>query len=311
MSNEKMSSERLMVGLSFTKNSSILAQQDERALGQAMWYAALRQVPLHIFHAIDIDGSKEPFEPMVDARRSEVMEVLDKLSEQGKSQGLEITTGVGVGEPWIEILREAWRIDASMIVVGPRVHDLGLMDRIFHGSTARRLIRKSNVPVWIVSPQGQLGVKRVLAPVDLKPVSENIVDFANQLHQHAQAKCTLLHCLDYPADLALRRLADDNEQVHQYHEAVEREAREDITELLGDSKEDWSVKLAPGPVAERVPQLCKEKDCDLVLIGGVGLPGIAGKLLGSRAEKVLERVLVSTIVFKPVGWRSMFDKDRE
>ena len=60
--------------------------------------------------------------------------------------------------------------------------------------------------------------------------------------------------------------------------------------------DDWVVRVAPKYV--------ERHGIDLVVLGGLSYPRLKGVLLGTTAERILERTPVATWLIRPDGWQS-------
>ena len=141
-------------------------------------------------------------------------------------------------------------------------------------------------------------------PVDLRPVSAELIQVANELHAKTGAERHLLHCVSYPLDISMHRHADAEAKIREYHQEVVAAAEAQIDELLGKDRTGWQVTLRQDPVTAAVPDMIEKHNIDLMVIAGVSLPRVAGVLLGTTAEKILAKVHAPTYVIKPEGWES-------
>lgn len=296
---------QLLVGVSLggdAINEFELTELDARVLDQALWLAAEVGASVHLTHTIDwIAGDDAGMVArLLEAATARATTVLDEVCAKVQRDGIAITSSITVGTPWMEMLRVSREIGADLVVIGPHVRASGLAG-LLQGSTVKRLIRKSPVPVWVVSESGPMGIRKVMAAVDLTPVSERIVGYAGALAGAVEADKSVLHCLSFPSDIVLHRLPDAADAVAAYHVEVTEDATQKL-EALTAGDDAWSVELRADWVVRALPQVARETETDLVVIAGISLPGIAGKIMGTTAEKVLHRLGCSAIVLKPEGW---------
>jgi nucleotide-binding universal stress UspA family protein len=131
-----------------------LTERSEPAFRYAETLARLAGAELHVLHVIG---------ELADRRRSlippEHFEILEKEVEvhavkemeafcEEKIQGIRYTTEVAVGIPFQEILRCAREIGADLIVIG--THSQMALEHVLVGSTAERVVRRSEIPVLTV-----------------------------------------------------------------------------------------------------------------------------------------------------------------
>lgn len=292
---------QLLVALSLASDAL-----DDRLLEQACWLAERCAGEVRLAHVVEgIDLERRDAEAQLGARVARAERLLSERCEAVRARGMVASAVVAAGQAWYELLREAWHWPADLLVLGPHVPGTGLLERVLHGSTARRILRKAPMPVWMVGPQGLRGIRRMLVAVDLSPISAQLVALANHLHALAGVERVLLHCLDLTDDLAINMRADAHELIEACHQELAREAKHRIDALLGDARQGWEVVLGAAWVVRVAPHVLREHDCDLVAVASMKqAPTIAGKLLGTTAEKLVEGTHASVWVERPFDWSS-------
>lgn len=292
---------RLLVAVALDEQLELTAL-DRRIVAQALWLAERCGAHLRFAHVIEwLDPDAIDFATRREQAVASVEVTLGELCSQTRARGVESSGVVAAGRAWHELLHEAWHWPADLIVLGPRVSGDDFVGRLVHGSTARRLVRKAPMPVWVVGPAGPPGIRRMLVAVDLSPISAPLVRLANRLHELAGVERVLLHCLEFPNDIALNMRAGAHELIEAYHQELTDEAMQQIDALLGTSRPQWEVVLGAAWVVRVVPRAVEQHDCDLVVVASMQqqAPSIAGKLLGTTAEKILEHLDVSTWIARP------------
>jgi nucleotide-binding universal stress UspA family protein len=131
-----------------------LTERSEPAFEQAEMLAKLAGAELHILHVIA---------EMADARRGmlqpETFEIMEKEVEtlalkemdnfcKKRLKGNNCTTEVVIGLPYEQIIKRAREIKADLIVVG--THGQTALEHMLVGSTAERVVRRSEIPVLTV-----------------------------------------------------------------------------------------------------------------------------------------------------------------
>lgn len=96
----------------------------------------------------DADYPQETIEIMENARR----QLLAQKKAAAEAMGLAVTTTIGEGDATDEILRIANENGAGLICVG--THGRQGLARLFIGSVAEGVLRRSEVPVLTVRPSG-------------------------------------------------------------------------------------------------------------------------------------------------------------
>ncbi len=282
-----------------------MADADRRVVAQAITLAAAASARVHVVHVLDsIDAGPLSREQTIEALvKASLQSELMQLAERAAAEGVTLTHGFRSGTPWFELIQEVHERGADLVMVARRRASVGPMQRIFYGSTARRLLRKAPCAVCVVDPGRPVGFRRVMALVDRTEVSREVVRAASGVADLSCAERHLLHSLEYPADIAMRRLPDAAHALSRYHETTFANARRELDELTdGDAR--WQAEVSKKWIAEAARDAVDLFKIDLMVLSSVSKTGIAGLLLGTTAEAILERAPVSVWVIRPEGWRS-------
>ncbi len=297
--------QRILVGISLGADVSTeleVTDLDRRAFENALWLAKRVGAKIRLHHSIDWIGmaAVATAPDLVAAAQEGALTRLRELVAEAANDGVPAEPSVGFGPPRGEMLQvaEDWRADC--VVVGPRAHSQDLIGRLTYGSTARALARQAPCSVWVVAPDAQVGFSKPLVLVDLSPISAELVELGEWMRTSLQAEPELLHCVDFPADLALHRLPNAQQAIKGHHAEVLKAAKVRVLALLGDAAPAWRWSIKDDWIVRVGPQLAQEHGSDLLVIAGTSKPGLAGKVLGSTAAKVIGRSPVSTLVVKPL-----------
>ena len=286
------------------KNETVISERDRSIARYAMRLGHMAGSEVRFFHAVewDEDNLEHPTVKKLETERGAVLAALHDL--QAGHGRVAVSSALRFGRPWFTIIQEAVHWGAELIIVGSQVHDVGLIGRMLHGTTAGRLIRKSPVPVLRVGDHVPEKLERILVPVDFTPVSAELVSMANEIHKETGAERVLLHCLQFPLDIAVHHEPNPDEAVRKYHADVTEKAQVNIDKLLGADREKWQVILKTDWIGRVAPEVVVSERIDLMIIAGISLPRVAGLLLGTTAEKIIERTDVPTYMMKKDGWKS-------
>jgi nucleotide-binding universal stress UspA family protein len=154
---------RVLVGVATVMDRGALAisSADRHAFQQATWLAKRSGAALRAFHVLDfIDAGAGGSEGRASVLERSLEEQLEGLVAAAAAERVRASYGLGRGQPASELLAEARRWEADLLVVSPR-RRLGLGARVLHGSTTTRLIRAAHLPLWIVQVGSTLGIRRV------------------------------------------------------------------------------------------------------------------------------------------------------
>jgi universal stress protein A len=156
-----------------------------------------------------------------------------------------------------------------------------------------------------------LTYKRILVPIDFSEHSKKTVLYATRFAARFNASVQLLHVFEIPdyAGTPLGRQPQTCNQFKSQVDAAEQDARENLsvyeTQLLNAGvKAEAYVRV--GYPFDEIVQMAKHFTVDLIIIGSHGYTGITRLLVGSTAERVVERAPCPVLVVKqwPRGKKS-------
>lgn len=221
--------ERILVGTDFTESSS-------RAVKRAAMLAAEHEASLQIVHVatsvawsafkrLGIDGDEE-VEP-----GPELQLQLDEAVALASSHGANPTVSVTRGGTAFQLVHEAEKIGADLLVVG--AHGQHSIMSGFVGTTAEQLIQRFGGDVLMVRTVPEASYDRILVAVALGPKSRFVVQSAVALS--AVAKIHVAHAFEPPPDPNEVSLDTDTKSVANYHRNTRQQAAMRLSELLEQS----------------------------------------------------------------------------
>jgi len=247
--------------------------------------------------AVDVASMPQLKGAVIDRAREVVDEVRIGLAERGFA----IETDVAVGDPRVEIVRQADEWKAELVVVGAR--GLGMVKRLLLGSISDAVARHAPCPVLIVKGRRRrLG--SVLVAIDGSEDSLRAVRFLESLTLPRQIRVRLLGVVErvrYPttAPRAARgKLAEILRELEEERRGELDRALQRAADHLGDKIARVNRYTPTGDPAEEIVVTTKDFDTDLVVVGARGLGGIARALLGSVSEKVLHHARCPVLIVK-------------
>jgi nucleotide-binding universal stress UspA family protein len=125
------------------------SQESERALELALAIANTMD------SKVEVLAVAQPSEPptavqmqaVIDDAREHYDKALRRIADAAKENGIEIETAVAVGHPAEQIIRQAERGLADLIVVGRR--GLSALEKMVMGSVSERVLRYAPCPVLV------------------------------------------------------------------------------------------------------------------------------------------------------------------
>lgn len=227
--------------------------------------------------------------------RAELEAQLERVGgDPDRVSGVEIA----VGAPHQLVVETADKIDADLILLGPSEATGPLAPLL--GSTADRVIRKSTRPILVVREGFRLPCIRILAPVDLSPLSQDSLarglDILEQLDLEERPAIEAL--------FVLNRL-DRESSAHFTPEQIDRFAVEELERFLervdGLFAEDVTARVRNGVPRQEIEAHLAEHPAELLIVGTHGRRGFERFILGSVAADVVREVEVSVLVLPPAG----------
>ena len=198
-----------------------------------------------------------------------------------------------------------------------------LKNRIF-GSADMHLLRKCPCPVWIMKSHEKSKYQRIVAAVDVEPLQENkkisnlnrqILELASSLALSEFSELHVAHAWTAWGESVLKtprfNFVEDgevNDWVEQQRVIHEKKV-EGLMGMLSDmiSRETTEylkpkVHIIKGEAHDVIPNLVREQQADLVVMGTVARTGIPGFLMGNTAENILNNIGCSVLAVKPTGF---------
>ncbi len=228
--------------------------------------------------------------------RAEEEVARERLGEQAArlGAGRPAVVHVGVGSPHRAIAELAGTLAVDLLVVGAAERG-PVLERLL-GSTANRLLGTTPCPVLIVRPGFAVPPKKVLAPVDLSPLSGSSLRRATSLLAAFGGATSEIE--------ALFVLSSIQRQAPQFSpEQMDHFAAEELERFLAreGGGEKIAQKVRCGGPREEIVEEAKEGGADLIAIGSHGLGGFDRWVIGSVSADVARRAPVSVLVVPPLG----------
>lgn len=256
-------------------------------------------------------------ELIISERRQEIMRHFENDSEMSRR----VTIVFKFGNPVVEIIKEVL-LNGHDLVIKAATGNKTLGDRLF-GNIAVKLLRKCPCPVFIVKPSETVSFQKILAPVDPEAIADTVAETAEQgeridrkildisifMARLENSHLDILHCWFLPGESLLShgraRIAPD--KLSHMKMLAEKLHTQRINALVNSCDlEDirYSSKVLKGDPGEMIADYAGKNDIDLIIMGTVGRSGLLGLLIGSTAEKVIERVNCSVLTIKPANFKS-------
>ena len=230
--------------------------------------------------------SRDDIEPRI---RQTIEQDIARLGERlAQAHGVTAQADVVTGAVIAGILGHAAASRADLLVLGAR--GSSFMRHLVLGSTAERLIRRSDRPLLVVKQPPHERYQRVLVAVDFSRSSLATLATARAVAPHADL--VLFHAYDVPYEDWMRTADVREDALLHYQEVARQRASMDMHAFLQSSDlapADVPTVILKGDPTLRIIELEQELDCDLVVIGKQGETVTEEFLLGSVTKHVLQQ----------------------
>ena len=228
---------------------------------------------------------------------------------------------VAVGRTFLEVIRYVLQ-HGHDLVIKSRASGHGRLRSL--GATDMHVLRKCPCPVWVVRSEHGGPIRRILAAIDVGPESEEakalarrVLEIATSLAGDEEGQLDVLHAwsLDYEDTLRSPRSGVPQSEVDRMMANEEqlrtqklRSLADDVVSIARPGSE--GVRSQPclliekGHPSDIIPELVRQSDIELVVMGTVGRTGVPGFFIGNTAEEVLSQIDCSVLAIKPPGFRS-------
>ncbi|MCY7293871.1 universal stress protein UspE [Alteromonas sp. a30] len=210
--------------------------------------------------------------------------------------------------PYESIIIESIQGNYDLIVKGTHKHDT--LKSVIFTPTDWHLMRKAPTSVLLVKEHDWPINGQVLAAVNVgteddahRQLNDKVTKVAHEMANVLQANVHLVNSYPgTPVNIAIEIPEFDpqgyNESVKNYHNKSMTEHAQQFQVAL----ENCHVK--EGLPEDVIPNVAKEIDAELVIIGTIGRHGISAALIGNTAEHVIDMLDCDILALKPDGFES-------
>jgi len=196
----------------------------------------------------------------------------------------EVNREVSLGDPAVVIADYASNHQADLIMMP--THGYGRFRSLLMGSVASKVLHDAECPVWTAahgeSPEAMshLGVKNIIAAVDLAEGQVDVIGIAGDLARKFGAAVTLVHAVP-----AAEHVPGDTGGA-EFGGFLVRTAWEHIGRLQAKAGTSFDVRVEPGSVPRIIGQAAIGTKADLVVLGRGVIHAPFGRLR-SKSYKII------------------------
>ena len=235
-------------------------------------------------------------------------------------KSIEVEVKVLKGRPFLRVIQEV--LGSKIDLVIKTAEEGGIANRFF-GGTDLEILRKCPCPVLLLNSSKKGPFKKILAAIDFDPQEDSETEkaFNNQILQMSTSlalsegcELHIIHVWKAYGESSLRSgfaKQPDNE-VDAYVSEIRARHQNGLEKLIsefggvpGQEAVEYlkpKLHLIKGVAKTVIPDLAKENQIDLVIMGTVGRTGIPGFIMGNTAEAILNQIDCSVFTMKPSGF---------
>jgi len=208
--------------------------------------------------------------------------------------------------PYEAIIHEAMENGHDLIVKGTQDHDT--LKSVIFTPTDWHLLRKAPVSVLLVKEHDWPQDGQILAAINVGSEDESHISLNQRITQSAKNMAELLHANvhlvnSYPGTPANVLMEVPDFDPTTYNESVKQHHR---TCMYNHAKEfgigEGACHIHEGLPEDIIPEVAKDLDAELVIIGTIGRQGISAALIGNTAEHVIDMLNCDVLALKPEGF---------
>lgn len=236
---------------------------------------------------------------------------LESLAQPIRERGVDVATECGYAERLHEGLLEHLH-DSSADLVVKETHHHSLLKRTFITNTDWHLIRGCAAPLLLTKDAPWHRPASIVAAVDPGHVNDKpealdhrILDAAAALAQTLHGELHVAHCYIPMAIVATAAASppmvlDVSQDALDAEEQAKRVQVQTLVRNHSTAARNIHIE-ASGP-AEFLPRIAEMLVADIVVLGAISRSGLQRVLIGSTAERVLERLPCDLLIVKPPGF---------
>jgi nucleotide-binding universal stress UspA family protein len=210
-------------------------------------------------------------------------EELEAIGDDILSEGVDVRTeAISPGAPVDVIVETADESHVVAVAIGAA--QKGLAERIFAGSTAEAVVRRSHTPVFIYHPQDPQALRSILCAIDYSSHSEATLESALVLARAVGVPLKVLHVVPEHRDGA--GTADDLAELQEFLEDFE-----------SDEVEVTPIILA-GDIDEQIRSAAVGSRADMLVVGSHSRGAISELFIGGTTTRMLRSIPCSLLVVK-------------
>lgn len=248
-----------------------LSAENRAAFGRAIRLANESGARLYILHVVDPYLPKRLLHDLSAAVVDDIATMLTDLRESYALLEPPNLIQTVTGEPYVEIIREAYEREAELLVLG--THRKRGQPSLVEGTTLSRVMQHAPCPVVTACQPANLEWLDILVPVDFSLTSRHTL--RQIIKRFPEARVTLLHAWQLPGEATLgssdRVARWRDSELMRLRQLLERETETLMSEL--EDVPDLTLEIEQGEPLEVLLSRLRRQSPDLLALGNRGLLG--------------------------------------
>ncbi|MEM1319699.1 MAG: universal stress protein [Bacteroidota bacterium] len=244
--------------------------------------------PFNFYQAL-FEKVVPPVQEQQQAQRQLKEQLQDSIAQSIIGQGnTHLSFDILAGDPLEQVLNQVEATKADLLVIGQKANTQS------HGILAKNLARKTKGNVLIIPQFSPNQLKTILVPVDFSASSAKALEMALSIRKQLQEPLRIV-CL-YVYRIPDFNTFKINQPWIQVKSVVEQNINDAFTAFLESCAcqdqqeiERMIVMQKDGDVAEHIMKCAKTEQSDLIIMGAKGHSKVTLLLMGSVAEKLINR----------------------
>jgi nucleotide-binding universal stress UspA family protein len=280
----------------------------ESAVDWAAEIARPHGARLHLIHGLTLPAPLPDYLPTANdfgeqlhrAALNRLVETATRLADGG----LEVETDLRTGIPSQVILAAIAEHRPDLLVIGTR--GITGFTHLLLGSTAERVVQRAGCPVLTVHPDDagrHRPIRVVVVPTDFSEDADRALAAAHRLLARLERSLTMVLVHAYHLPIEYTAYGPIPTSVN-YLQDVGAEAQDRLNEIAGRFRgEGMEVETVcrEGYAPDVIVAEAEARGADLVAMGTHGRSGLAHLLLGSTAERVVQRAPCPVMTIRREG----------
>ena len=226
---------------------------------------------------------------------------IEHFGDHGVTVRKAVVQGVSPHAAILDYIKEEG--DIGLIVMS--THGRSGLAHVLLGSVAENILRYSSCPVLVVKqPEhefldpktGEVHLRKILFPFDFSEESIAPLDFLRSVAEVHGSEIIVFHSVDVEIPPVYYTSGIDS--VLQLDPDLFDRVKGKMQDVVGEKLEGLDVRysVAEGRAVDRIRELAKEEEVDLIVMGAAGSHGIGDFLFGSTTARVIQKAVCPVFV---------------